>query len=253
MAKDTLLEIVQSILSDADGDEVNSISDTIESDQVARVIRNEFYDIVDNYDIEHTKTLTKLTASSSATPCLMTRPEGFHQIEWVKYDKRLTAGGDPDYEYVKYLLPEEFLEMSDNRTASNTDISQMTLPGSTHVLNIKNDQAPTYWTILENYDSLIFDSYNSSLETNLQASKSLAYGIQRPTLSLTDGAIPDLPQNLMQLLKNRSRAMYFDLFKDGVSREVDRRRRNSEVRQQRLRHVVKNYIDRTGPDYGRKR
>lgn len=253
MAKDTLLEIVQAILSDIDGDEVNSISDTVESDQVARVVRNEFYDIVDNYDIEHVKTLSKLQATSSSTPTAMTRPEGFHQIEWVKYDKRISSGDSPDFEYINYLQPAEFLDLCHRRTASDTDVSQMTLSGSTHVLNIKNDIAPTYWTILEGYDELIFDSYNSSLETNLQASKSLVYGIQRPTLALSDTAVPDLPQNLMQLLKNRARAFCFDTMKDGVTREVDRRRRNSEVRQQRLRHVLKPYKDRTGPDYGRKR
>ena len=32
MAKPTLLDLVQDILADADGDEVNNISDTIESD-----------------------------------------------------------------------------------------------------------------------------------------------------------------------------------------------------------------------------
>ena len=252
MAKDTLLEIVQDILSDADGDEVNSISDTIESMQCARIVRNEFKDIADNFDLRHYETLTKLTASGSSTPCLMTRPEGFHDIKWIKYDKRLTAGGDPDFQVVSYMEPTSFIDMCHARTSSDSDVETMTLSSSGHSLLIKNDKAPTYWTLLEGYDDIIFDSYDSSLETNLQESKSLAYGTQRPTLTLADSSVADLPLNLMQLLKNRSRAFFFDVFKDGTTREVDKRQRNSEVRAQRYRHIKNKGIDRTGPNYGRK-
>lgn len=252
MAKDTLLDIVQDILSDSDGDEVNSISDTVESDQCARVVRNEFRDIVDNYDLDTVKTLTKLTATSSGTPCLMIRPEGFHTIRWIKYDKRTTAGGDPDYQVVTYMEPVDFLRISDRRNVSDSDVTAMILTNSTHVINVKNDIAPTHWTILEGYDDIVFDSYNVALDTNLQNSKSLAYGSQRPVLALTDAAIPDLPQNLMQLLKNRARAFYFDVYKGGTTKEVDKRQRNSEVRAQRLRHITTQSEKPTGPNYGRK-
>ena len=65
MAKDTLLEIVQDILSDADGDEVNSISDPVESEQCAKILRNEFKTIVDEFDIKMQETLIQLTASGA--------------------------------------------------------------------------------------------------------------------------------------------------------------------------------------------
>lgn len=253
MAKDTLLDLVQDILSDADGDEVNSISDTIESDQCARVVRNEFKNIVDEFDIKMHETLKQLTATSSATPCQMTRPEGFHSIEKIWYDKRLTAGGDPKYQEVYYRDWESFLMFSMQRTSSDSDVETMTLGDSGHSLLIKNDLDPTYWTILEGYDDIIFDAYQTSLETNLQTSKTLVRGVQRPTLALSDAAIPDLPQNLMQLLKNRARAFYFDVYKGGTTKEVDKRQRNSEVRSQRKKYVTKKLQqERSGPNYGRK-
>jgi hypothetical protein len=40
MAKMTLLEIVQDILSDMDSDEVNSINDSVESLQLAQMIKS---------------------------------------------------------------------------------------------------------------------------------------------------------------------------------------------------------------------
>ena len=42
MAKMTLLAMVQDILNDMDGDEVNSISDTVEAEQVAQIIKTTY-------------------------------------------------------------------------------------------------------------------------------------------------------------------------------------------------------------------
>jgi hypothetical protein len=253
MAKTTLLDIVQDILSDSDGDEVNSISDTVESDQAARIVRSEYNIIVDEFDIKMHESLTKLDATGATTPAAMTRPEGAHSIEWIKYDRRTTAGGDPRFETVSYREPTEFIELTARRTASDSEVETMALGASGYDIQIRNDQAPQWWTILEGYDTIIFDSYDSNLETNLQQSKSLCRVVQRPALALTDAAVPDLPENLMILLKNRARAFYFDVFKDGVTREVDKRQRNSEVRSQRKKYVTKKLQqERTGPNFGRR-
>ena len=252
MAKETLLEIVQDILSDADGDEVNSISDTIESEQCARVVRTAFRNIIDGSDLNHPRTVKQLEATTATTPIVMTRPEGFHEIEWIKYDKKITAGGDQNYQEVYYKDPKDFIEYTSSRTLSDTEFEAVTLD-SNHVIIARNDRAPKYWTILDGYDNIIFDAYDSNLDTNLQASKSLAYGTQRPTLALTDSSTPDLPENLFNRVKSDARALYFDLYKDGITPEIDRLRRRAEVRSQRHRHVTK-LAERaqTRPDWGRK-
>lgn len=253
MAKDTLLEIVQDIMSDGDSDEINSIGDTVESEQVANIVKQEFLMIADQFDLSHHKTIKKLDATGASTPAMMTRPEGFYDFEWVKYDKRTTAGGDPDFQTVLWMEPGPFVEMMAQLNASDTNVGTMSV--NTITLNHYNDRAPTYYTFLDGYDNIVFDAYNSSLETNLQNSKTLVYGTQRPTLTIADATVPDLPQNLMQLLRNRSRSMYFDLFKDGVTKEIDKRQRNSEVRAQRMRHIAernRRKDQRRTPDYGRK-
>jgi hypothetical protein len=254
MAKETLLDIVQDLLSESDGDEVNSITDTIESDQAARVVRDTFRQIVDGHDLAHHETVKRLDATGASTPNQMTRPEGFYAIEWVKYDKRTTAGGDPKLEEVTYMDPERFIAMTSSRTESDTEVTAVALASSGHEILVRNDQAPNYWTILEGYDTLVFDAYDSSLETNLQQSKVLAKGKQKPTLTLADASEPDLPKHLFRLLKTEARAMYFDLYKDGITSEIDRTRRRAEVRAQRHRHITKNLSNykRTGPNYGRK-
>jgi hypothetical protein len=253
MAKDTLIDLVQDILSDADGDEVNSISDTIESMQCARVVQNEFKNITDEFDIKMQETLVQLTATSGDTPCQMIRPEGYHSIETIWYDTRLLDGDDPRMEEIRFQDPEAFLEASFALNESATETGTMTLGESGFTIQFRNERAPSRYTILEGYDDIIFNAYDGDLETNLQASKSLVKGVARPSLALTDLAVPDLPQNLMQLLKNRSKSYYFDIYKDGAPSAVLRRERYSEVRSQRKKYITKKLQQqRTGPSYGRK-
>ena len=252
MAKPTLLELVQDILSDADGDEVNSISDTIESEQCARVIRDTYLNIVDVQDVKYHETISNLDATSSSTPAQMTRPAGLHSIEWIKYDKRILVGDDVNMQRVIYMDPLVFIEMTSSRTASDTTVETMAMTATYNVL-IRNDQAPTYFTFLEGYDDIIFDSYDKALETNLQQSKVLAYGVVKPTLTLADGSTPDLPENLFTLLRNEARAFYFDVYGGGTTKEVDERKRRSQVRAQRKRHITKGNRDtNTGPNFGRR-
>lgn len=232
---------------------MNSINDTVESEQVARIVQSEFYMIADEFDIKHHDTLRKLEATDASTPTLMTRPEGFHGIEWIKYSQLTTFLGDQNYQTVCYMEPLKFLEYVSGRTVSDTNVEEMTLPDSTHIIPIRNDKNPQYWTILEGYDTIVFDSYDNTLDANLQQSKSLARGTQHPTLTIADASVPDLPESQMVLLRNRSRAMYFDLFKDGVTKEIDKRQRNSEVRAQRKKYITRKIQERrTGLDYGRK-
>ena len=252
MAKKTLLAIVQDILSDADGDEVNSITDTIESEQCARVVQDVYEQICDLHDVEYLKTVKALVATSGTTPNVMERPEGFHSIEFVKYDKRVAAGDPQNFEYVDYMEPDRFLDLVHSRNTDDSNVDAVTL-STGMIIPVINDRAPVYYTVMDSgSDELVFDSYDSDLETNLQASKSLVYGIQRPTLALSDSSTMELPRHLETLVQREARAVFFDLYKDGVTPEIDRTRRRMEVRAQRQRNIIKNTDNDNRPDYGRK-
>lgn len=252
MSKSTLLSIVQGILSDSDGDEVNSIADTIESQQCADLVADVFDQIVEQYDLHLHEQTIRLSPTSSSTPTVMTRPEGFHDIQWVKYDKKVSASDPQAYQDVRYFTPKEFMDRTSQRNLSDSTVTASTLATSSHVILVRNDVAPTFYTVLDGYDDLVFDAYDSALETNLQNSKSLAYGTQLPTLTVADGSVPNLPQHMMVLLRREARAMYFDLYKDGITVEVDRTRRRAETRAQRQRRIIKNQDNQTGPNFGRK-
>lgn len=86
MAEQTLLQIVQTILSAMSSDQVNSISDTPESMQVAQIVQNKYYDIVARGDLTLDEQLFQLTPSNNiALPTLMTLPSGVSRLDWAQY------------------------------------------------------------------------------------------------------------------------------------------------------------------------
>jgi hypothetical protein len=84
--KYTLLEITQDILSNLNSDEVNSINDNAESLQVARIVRQKYFDIINRLDLPDHDQLIQLNPSTDQTlPVLMYVPDGVSGIKWIKY------------------------------------------------------------------------------------------------------------------------------------------------------------------------
>ena len=82
----TLLQMVQSILSSMGSDEVNSISDTTESLQVADIIKQTYMNMLGRYDLpQHNQPFQLQASNTAASPTLMTFPAGVTRIEWIKY------------------------------------------------------------------------------------------------------------------------------------------------------------------------
>src|SRR3546814_6855520 len=113
MAKKTLLEITQDILSDIDGDEVNSIDDTIESARVASIVRSTYESLMSHRNWPHTRKLIQVEASGSeAIPTHMTLQDEIKEISLVNYDKAKASDGNKRLiREVKYIDQDDFLRM----------------------------------------------------------------------------------------------------------------------------------------------
>lgn len=84
--KMTLLDMVQNILSELDGDQVNSIGDTTESLQVAECVRTAYINMLGRYELpEHIQPINLNASDDFTQPTLMTRPKGVTRIEWIRY------------------------------------------------------------------------------------------------------------------------------------------------------------------------
>ena len=146
MAKDTVLAIVQQILSDGDGDIVNGIADTVESQQVADLLKDVFDQIVEQYDMRLHNTLQQLTATSSSTPTIMERPEGFHDIQWVKYDKKLAVADDQSYQTFGFQAAKDLGESL--RLEAGTEYSLYKF----NELLLDEDEDVRVWFVRARYD-----------------------------------------------------------------------------------------------------
>lgn len=80
-------------------DEINSISDTSESMQVATIIKRSYFNMISRAALPEHKQLIQLDPSGdSSLPVLMTRPANVAKIEWIKYfDTNPTDGDIPTH------------------------------------------------------------------------------------------------------------------------------------------------------------
>lgn len=252
----TLLDLTQNILSSLSSDEVNSISDTTESQQVAEIIRTTYTNMIGRLDLPEHNQLLQLTASGSeAQPVLMFKPEGVNRIDWIKYfdakgtdsdeviyvhdlDLDITVTPDsepspPSYGNIKMLPIDKFLEMinrfntleGDVETFTFTTNSVSTNAPSAFTFNFKNDKQPQYCTIIQDY-YIVFDSYDASVDTTLQASKSLCSAWLTPSFEMTDNFIPNIDEKQFPLLLNEAKSLAFFELKQmphpKADKEIDR-------------------------------
>lgn len=235
--KYTLLEMTQVILSRLDSDEVDSISDTTEATQVARVIRNTYFNLLARANLPEHKKLIQLTASGdNLKPVLMIRPSNVNRIDWIKYNIRTSTDTFDRYDYVTILPLQQFLEGSDALNTTDTTVGSMVVNGIT--FNYKNNLRPSFCTVVEDVN-IIFDSFDSAVETTLQTSKSKCFALTIPTFALIDSTIPDLDDQQFPLLLNEATAVAFVDLKQSSNPAAER----ESARQWRTLQRTKALVD----------
>lgn len=211
MAKLTLLQITNSILSSMDSDEINSIDDTEESLQVARVVEEIYFEIISQKDWPHLKLIRELDGLSDSTkPNFLQLPAGVSEIRKIKYDTSELGATDVSISDISYKDPESFINLVHQRRSSDTSVQTVTTDEGVPLFII-NDTAPKCWTSFDEV-FIVFDSFDSTVEATLQGSKSIVFAVRIPLFSQTDTHVPDLPESMFPLLLSeakRSCHLYF--------------------------------------------
>lgn len=212
MARMTLLAMTQNILSAMDSDDVNSISDTVESLQVARTIIETYDELFANMDEPsmwgpvHLQSLVDVTR-----PNVMKIPDNVQKIKWIRYN-----GNE-----VEYQDPENFLV--DGATGGDTVFSGYT---------IWTDRDPTRWTTLDNTE-VIFNAINNTTDGVLQESKTLCWGQYVPQWDFEDNAYaPFISAGDYPGLLAEAKATCFINFKQVSSSKEEQKSRRQRVRRQ---------------------
>ncbi|MDC0637251.1 hypothetical protein OAP25_01000 [Flavobacteriaceae bacterium] len=232
MPKLTLLDMTQDILSDMDSDDVNSINDTPDSLQVAGILKSSFYDLIDSKDSwPHLRGLMPLDSATTARPTHMKLPENVKELTLLKYDKRKSGETQAKYQDVEYKYPDEFLAIVNSYKTDEPNVISVT-DFSDAKIAVKTDQAPQYWTSFDD-EYIVFNSYDSSVETNLQQSKSQCMASRSPSWTLSDDFIPDLPDEAFSRLLAEAKAACFSRLKQLTDNKAEQqaiRQRNAMSR-----------------------
>lgn len=206
MARKTLLDITQEIMSAMNSDEVNSITDTAESEAVARIVCSVFDGMVSTKNWPSHKELVQFTASgTSSRPTHMTVPDLVKEIISVRYDKIGLGETRIQFDKVDYLNNDDFLRMTNGRDSTDANIETITDLTGVKLL-IKNDKAPTYYTSFNEVE-VVFDSYDSDVDTTLQTNKVQALAYIQPESTLSDGWEPDIPKEAEKALIEEAKAV----------------------------------------------
>lgn len=218
----TLLEIVQLILESMDSEEVNSIGDTAESRMVANLVKSVYYDMISDIELLEHNTIFQLNASGdSLKPCIMSSPDNILKIKDVMYDQRADLDPYPEYREVTFKDFDSFLEDQQVLREETSNVDSMTLSynGESFDMLFRTDRHPVWYTYLDDH-TLIFDAFNSNVDTTLQKAKTMCKGWAKPTFSMSDSFTPDLEPTQFSFLINMSKVRAFNELKQQANQEA---------------------------------
>jgi hypothetical protein len=88
---------------------------------------------------------------------------------------------------------------------------------------------PSYYTTFDD-ETIVLDSYMSSVDSTLTASKTRAYGTKYPTFdAFSDSFIPDIDGVMFPYLLAESKSTAMSLFKSGSDPKIEQAARRQKV------------------------
>lgn len=248
--KSTLLQVVQRALDAMNHINVNSISDSEEANKIAREAKEVYYELMDRDDWPHLLQAKPLEAVSDTTkPNYLRIPTDVVRIDSIRYETTQAVDTARYFDEIEYLEPNQFLEHVLQNRSDQDNVTTVTNDNGVPMF-IRNDQRPFYWTTFNDED-IVFDSYDSEVDTTMQSSKSIVHCKVIPEWTHADDFIPDMPEHMFSTFVAEVTAAAFTYWKQGTSvkdearaaRGVARLRKDAEKHRETERYA----------DYGRRR
>ena len=249
MAKYTALQLVQHMLSAIDSDEVEAIDDTTEARQAYDHVQLAYEELLGSRQWPFMRTnFTFEPAGSASRPTRAKIPDHISEVVYLKYRR----------ESIKYLTPELFQDLVDQRDTSDTNVVTWKEDGVS--ISVYKDRAPTYWTSFDD-SVVILDSFDSTVDTNsyITFSELTGYGVKSPCeWPASDVAdtfvVQDLPEKYFPLFRAmcRERAFYYLKQMETPTDTRFIRKQKIHLNKTEARVRRESGIVQSGPYYGRK-
>lgn len=231
----TLLKMVELILSSMDSEEINSIGDTTESNQIVDVIETTYYHLLGTIDFPDKWDFFELESFNDLSrPTLMKLPANVTKLEWVQYD--YSEDGSTKRE-MKELFPMErkyFLERMNALDSADSNVYKYDLMVGAGTFDIrgKSDAFPSYYTT-NNDRTIILDNYRKDINQTIPGNKTFCYGMILPEFIRDDNFVPQLEPRHETLLFNEAKAQAFVELKQVQNSKADERARKGWVQAHR--------------------
>lgn len=224
--KQKLIDIVQRVAEFCNAGSVNSIKDTRESMQIAKIVKETFEDLVLRRELVTGQALVQLqSVSDEEKPTHLLVPEGVIALDNVKY-----KNAEGTLEDLQYLEPMEFVDNSLHLDPTKEDVTTVT-DYSGIIFNVHNNRAPKYYTVMTGEiqighqcdcgrdiiganEYMVFDAYDKDFEDTLQGHNVVAYGHVMPEFRLEDSFVPPLSIQQFPVLISRAKTFAAKELKD---------------------------------------
>lgn len=263
MAQVTLLDVVQRYLSSVDSWDVDSVFDTVESEQVALIAKEVWERLSQdtNYSQYDSKLTTLDSLADNTKPNYLTIPDNVSRIsesriQYNSIDQNdIDAGREVRYLDVEYLQPHDFLMYVGSRVDGGDNTSVVEDVDGTKFVVVTN-KAPRYCTSFDG-KYIIFDSYDSEVDSVLQASKSRVYYNYEVDFLLEDNFVIPLPEHMTQGYIDMVKAEASETLRQEALPSASRRAQAFKVKQRQISQKTGNHpskikrYGRVGGAYGR--
>lgn len=225
--KMSLLEMVQDILSSMDSDEVNGIDDTVESGQVATIIKNVYLSMASNRNWSGQKRLIAFGSSAALDkPTHLKSPDNLKELHTFSYNATKEMDG-MEYRPIKYQDPDVFLRANSFRKHTDDNMKIVMDYGGTPLV-IATNQTPTYWTSFDD-TWIVCDSYDKDVDDTLKASKSQLHVTLLPSFRIENDFIPDMPIEAFQALLHEAKSVAFIELKQVANQKAEQESKRQQT------------------------
>jgi len=225
----TMLTIVQKTMEALTLDEVNSISDSPDAEQIAQIAQDSAYDLLNQSDWPFTIRLEQLESIADATrPNFLRIPDEATRIDYIKYDntdpEEAVDGVDlVKIENIEWLPPQQFLDLVQGRNSQLDEIDMIENFNGVR-MPIYNDRGPSYWTSFDD-EYIVFDSVDLDIESTLQGNKSQCHMKWIQDITIADDFLLDAPAHFFSIWLADVKSTAFIYMKQEASPKDEQRAR----------------------------
>lgn len=254
-----LLQIVQGIILSMDGEEITTWNQNYESRQVANIVQEVYLNLVPRMNRPTDFTMFQLAAppggSSASYPTICSMPINCTSWNWLKYDCHLSSTTDPLFTDMVYITPNEFFNiMTQWAPSADNTITQFSyiINGEAVNFEVSNNHAPTYFTSWDDY-TIAFDSFDSSVDSFINPSKTQVFGKLDQSFTLADSYIPNLRSEQFPLLFQEAKSLAWAQMKQIPHVKAEREAKRQWTHYGKSRYTGPNALNNWQrlPNYGR--